>query len=237
MTKHLVNIVLNNFTNDSRVLKEALTQERMGFKVTVCALHSEGLPFQEKRGEILIDRQDIGRAKMHKGKFFGLMIYIKLIFMVIRKYRKADVWHCNDLEPLVIAWLAKIFNRKLTVIYDAHEYTRERNGRTGLLKWLVAKIEPVVIKCADEVITVSDGIVEEYKRLYNLEQVHLIRNAPHKKTEVKKMDLFRSKFPIPKENTIFLYQGAFTFGRGIDLLVDAFSELKSESVSLVFLGG
>jgi len=40
--KKITSIVLNNFTNDSRVLKENLSLQKAGYDVTVVALHEEG---------------------------------------------------------------------------------------------------------------------------------------------------------------------------------------------------
>lgn len=236
MRKRLVNIVLNDFTNDSRVLKHAVAQGKMGFEITVAALKLGDLPATEEREYFKVERHELGFKKMPKSKLVSLFIYLKLIYTFIKKYRAYDVWHCNDLEPLLMAWLAKKVNRKLVVVYDAHEYQRERNGRKGLIKFFTRMIEPVVIKAADEVITVSEGIVNEYKRLYKLPEVHLIFNAPNQKEMVGRQNLFREKFAIPEDHTIFLYQGAFTIGRGVDILIDCFAQMETEKVSLVFLG-
>lgn len=237
MKKKLVSIVLNNFKNDSRVLKEINVLGSIGYDATICALQTGDEPLTEQHEHFRVLREPVKRKKLPKGQFFGLLIYFRLIFVIVKKYRKYDVWHCNDLEPLIMAWIAKKLNPKLKVVYDAHEYQRERNGRSGVLKKMTAIIEPIVIKSADEVITVSQGIVDEYKRLYKLEQVHLIYNAPHKKQFSEKYDLFREKFNIPSDHTILLYQGIFTIGRGIDLLIESFRELKGEKLALVFLGG
>ena len=81
MATKLVNIVLNNFTNDSRVLKESLTAQEMGFDVTVCAIHNKGLPYEETVQGIKVVRMEIGRDKMPKGKFFGALIFFRLILL------------------------------------------------------------------------------------------------------------------------------------------------------------
>ena len=41
--KEVVSIVLNNFVNDSRVLKEAVSLKKAGYDVTVAAMHEEPL--------------------------------------------------------------------------------------------------------------------------------------------------------------------------------------------------
>jgi len=101
----------------------------------------------------------------------------------------------------------------------------------------VSFVEPRVIKDADEVITVSDGIASEYKRLFGLREISVILNAPHKQ-EVRAVDLFREKFSIGKTKKIFLYQGGLSKGRGIELLIASFERLadaKSDAV-LILMG-
>jgi len=47
MNKKVISIVLNNFTNDSRVLKEAISLQKGGYKITVIALHENSLAQRE----------------------------------------------------------------------------------------------------------------------------------------------------------------------------------------------
>lgn len=236
MKKRVVNIVLNNFTNDSRVLKQATALGKMGFDTTVAALRTGDVQNYEKHEGFIVERHDLGFQNMPKNKIISVLVYVKLIYTFLKKYKSYDIWHCNDLEPLVMAWFAKKLNRKLTIIYDAHEYQRERNGRSGIIKFMTAILEPIVIKSANEVITVSEGIVKEYERLYQLQHVHLIFNAPNKRDLVGRQNIFRQKFSIPEDHKIFLYQGAFTIGRGLDILIQCFSQIENEKTSLVFLG-
>jgi glycosyltransferase involved in cell wall biosynthesis len=96
-------------------------------------------------------------------------------------------------------------------------------------------MEPRIIHKADAVITVSEGIAEEYVRLYGLEKVHVVYNAPHQIVPVE-ADRFRETFPISKDQKIFLYQGKFITGRGVHLLLEAFKGLEDSGAVLVFLG-
>lgn len=60
-------LVYNNFTNDSRVLKEAVTLSSAGCKVHIIAVLDKGLPQNEKIGDITIHRLE------------NIPLYIKLI--------------------------------------------------------------------------------------------------------------------------------------------------------------
>jgi glycosyltransferase involved in cell wall biosynthesis len=233
--KRVASVVLNDFINDSRVLKEVRSLTAAGFEVTVVALKIGDVPKFEKREGFEVHRIDLKTRVLPKGKFFGAIKYLELTLRIIFGYANRDIWHCNDFEPFLMAAMTKIFKRKLQVVYDAHEYAREKNGRDGINKRFVNWMEPKIIHCADAVITVSEGIAKEYVRLYGLEKVHVVYNAPHKIQPIK-ADRFREAFGISPESKIFLYQGKFITGRGVQLLLDAFSELDGSGAVLVFLG-
>jgi hypothetical protein len=49
MADTVLHIVLNSFTNDSRVLRECRTLTAAGYQVHVFSLHETGLPLKETR--------------------------------------------------------------------------------------------------------------------------------------------------------------------------------------------
>lgn len=234
----VVSIVLNNFTNDSRVLKEAKTLQKNKYNVTVVALHDNSL----KEFEI-IDGFNVHRIKIVSRSWFKLTAvqfikYAEFIFRTVKKYKGNDVFHCHDLNALPIGVIIKVFfNRKAQVIYDAHEYETETNGLNGLRKKSIQILERLIIKHADAVITVSDSIASEYVRLYNIPKPSLVLNTPpYKKTKDRK-DIFRKTLNISQDKTIILFQGALSRGRGIKILLDAFEKVSSkDKVVIVFMG-
>ncbi|HIC77843.1 MAG TPA: glycosyl transferase family 1, partial [Sulfurovum sp.] len=52
----IASVVLNNFTNDSRVLKEGISLQNEGYDITIVALHKEGLEEFEKVESISVHR-------------------------------------------------------------------------------------------------------------------------------------------------------------------------------------
>jgi glycosyltransferase involved in cell wall biosynthesis len=98
-------------------------------------------------------------------------------------------------------------------------------------KWLEKKL----IGYADSVITVSHSIASEYSALYGIPKPHVMLNCPTY-VEQKKTNLFREKLGIRDDQTIFLYQGGLVEGRGIDLMLEAFSDLESDHNVLVCMG-
>jgi len=213
MTK-IASIVLNNFTNDSRVLKEAISLQNEGYEVTVVALHHENLKEFEEVQNIPVHRVKLKTMNWSKNTIASLAKYIEWSYHVIKRYRKYDVMHCHDLNALHLGVISKLFNRKLKVIYDAHEYETERVYQSKMEKRVAKVIEKFLLKYTDSVITVSDSIANDYVKLYGIKKPHLVFNTPNYKI-IEKKDIFREKFNIAKETIIFLYQGGVSKGRGI----------------------
>jgi len=233
--KKVTSIVLNNFKNDSRVLKENISLQRAGYDVTVVAMYEEPLEEFEKVQGIDVHRVKIKSRSLSKHPMVQFFKYLELLYRVVKAYKKSDILHCNDLNALPIGVvIKKFFNKKVKIVYDAHEYETETNGLGGLKQKVVRLIEKRLIKHTDAVITVSNLIAEEYVRLYGIKKPALVLNTPVYKT-VEKKNLFREEFGIKKEQKIFLYQGALNSGRGLETLLEAFKELKSNSV-IIFMG-
>jgi len=233
--RKIASIVLNNFTNDSRVLKEAISLQHEGYEVTVVALHHENLKEFEEVQNIPVHRVKLRTINWSKKSIASLAKYIEWSYRVIKKYRQYDVMHCHDLNALHLGVISKLFNQKLKVIYDAHEYETEVNYLVGMKKKLSKVVEKFLIRYADRVITVSDAIADEYVRLYGISKPHLVLNAPAFK-EVAKKDIFRETFGIEKEQTIFLYQGNLSRGRGVEVVLETFKALTDTKSVVVFMG-
>lgn len=164
------------------------------------------------------------------------MVYKKvLIWSAVRRYRKSDMCHCNDLKALPVGLLIKLFGKNVKVIYDCHEYEAGGYGLKVIQKTLKKFLERFLIRYADEVITVSDSIADEYARLYSIPKPHLVLNCPAYKEQEKK-HLFHENLPIRDDQTIFLYQGGLSKGRGIEIVLEAFSDLDSDKNVLVCMG-
>ncbi len=234
--KKVISIVLNNFKNDSRVLKENISLQKAGYDVQVLALHEEPLEEKEIIQNIPVHRIKLKTRKWSKNKLIQVIKYIEFIFKIIRDYKDADIYHCNDLNALPIGVIIKkFFNKKAKIVYDAHEYETERAGLYGIEKKIHKIIEKLLIKYADKVITVSNSIAEEYVKLYNIKKPSLILNCPYYFNE-ERTDIFRKKFNISQDSIIFLYQGGLTEGRGIDNILDAFAKIEGKNKIVVFMG-
>jgi glycosyltransferase involved in cell wall biosynthesis len=227
--------VFNAFTHDSRVLKEAISIHNLGYDITVVAHGNKNLDKNDIINNIKIKRFSYFDRTVSKTKFAKLAIYLSYVFQVLKFSKNSNVMHCHDLNTLPIGVITKIFlNRKVKIVYDAHEYETEVGGLRGVRKKLLKIFERILIYYADQVITVSDAIAEEYAKLYKIKKPALVLNTPEY-VEVNKKDKFRETFNISKNQIIFLYQGGFSKERGIELLLETFSKIEVDKV-IVFMG-
>ena len=231
----LLIVVLNEFTNDSRVLKISQSLSAKGYSVTVVALHKNGLIKKEKKDNIIIDRLRLLSRSWPKIKPIQFLKYLEFILRSVIRYRNHAICHCNDLNSLPVGLLIKLFGKNVKVIYDCHEYETELDNLKGLEKKLKKHFEKSLIYFADKVITVSNSISEEYSRLYSIVKPNVVLNCPNF-IKYKKYNLFREKFSIDSNQKIFLYQGALSKGRGLEILLEAFSKFNSKDNVLVCMG-
>jgi glycosyltransferase involved in cell wall biosynthesis len=232
---NVVNLVLNDFQNDSRVWKISNSLQSMGFTTKVVALHSEGLPLCENKQGADVERVQLLSRPWPKWKPVQLLKYLEFVARVVWRHRSVDVVHCNDLNALPVGLLIKLLGRNVKVVYDCHEYETEINGLKGFEKTAKRWLERWLIRYADAVLTVSHSIAREYARLYGIPEPHLVLNCPSF-VEQLKQNLFRERLGIRSDQLIFLYQGGLSKGRGIEILLDAFAERSDDRCVLVCMG-
>lgn len=233
--KKVAIVVLNDFQNDSRVLKIARSLGRNQFATSVVAM---------KKGQVL-ERESFHEFEAHRMKLktmslpriFNVFKFIEWAWKVARTYRQFDFFHCCDFEALPVGLLAKKFNSNLKIVYDAHEYEKERLGLSNIQKKLIGFFEKRWIGKTDAVITVSKGIEKEYEKLFEDLPLHeVIFNAPaYRKTEKHQNDL-RGKLNLRADQKVFLYSGRLAQGRGVPKLIETFSNRGDDQAVLVFLG-
>ena len=165
---------------------------------------------------------------------------IELFFKIIRIgiNIKPQVIHCHDTLVLFPAVLLKVlFNSKL--IYDAHELESNKNMQTIILSKATLIIEKICWPYIDVLISVSDSIIEWYLSEFGFKKNLLILNAPMLKEDaltIKSNNDLRKIFNISSKSLIFIYVGDFCKGRGIDHILNVFSD-KNINSDIVFLGG
>lgn len=233
--KKIANIVLNDFTNDSRVWKVSNSLSYSDCSPVVIAMHGDGLFFKESVAGVDVERIKLISRPWPKWKPVQFLKYLEFLLRAFWRFRKVDIVHCNDLNALPIGILIKLVGSNVSVVYDCHEYETETNGLKSFEKKVKKWLERWLIRYADKICTVSDSIANEYAHLYLIPKPHLVLNCPPY-VEQTKRNLFRERLGIRADQTIFLYQGGLSKGRGIELLLEAFSSLESDENVLVCMG-
>lgn len=229
----VASIVFNFFTNDSRVEKQARSLGKAGYQVAVFALWRNDLPVRENQKYFLINRVPL-TLRNYNFPFLGFFKFFELVVKFAIKVRNFDVVHCHDCTPLLSGLLAKIISLgRLKIVYDAHELQTEVHNLGRSRKLIFFLTELVGRFVINHFITVSQSIADHYSRKYKYPQATILYNCPRSQY-AEKMDIFRKKLNISDKKKIFLFQGSIVPNRGIEDVLDAFSEI--ENFHLVVLG-
>ena len=236
--KKVCMVVLNDFTQDSRVLREAKTLREEGYQVFVLAIFSKGLPKEEKTEGAQVIRIFLKTKNLPKKKFFQIFKYIeftiKSLILILKE--KPYVCHCHDLNTLPLGYLAKkILGSYL--IYDSHELESQRSTikrEPRWFRWLGRKLEHFLIKRVDGTIVVCDSIADYIKKQDNIERPIVIRNIPDFQNNILNNGS-GEHFGFSDEYKIIIYQGALLLNRGLEELIEALKFLDKKII-LVIIG-
>lgn len=232
----IVNVVFNNFLNDSRVLKTSNSLLQLGNEVLVVAVHADKLKEYELVSGVPVHRIKLVTKVWFKLRLIQIFNLFEFVIRFVFQYRNADIVHCNDLAGLLVGVFAKVTKPKLILVYDSHEFAiNQVPYQSKISIWLYKVLESILIKYSQKVINVSNSIASEYSRLYSISKPHLVLNCPPY-SEPPKQNLFRKNLGINEDQTVFLYQGRLSKDRNIEMLVEAFSEQKSDKNVLVCMG-
>ena len=142
--------------------------------------------------------------------------------------------NAHSLSVLPLGVLLKKRHRAI-LIYDPHELETETASVQGVRRYLAKLTERRLIPYADEVSVVNDAIENWYRREYNLARVHVVKNVPQKYVLARRSPGLRRKLGIPSGALVFLYQGVVAAGRGIDIMLNAFTN-RDDDKHLVVMG-
>ena len=232
-----LHISLTNIKNESRLFKTAKTliKKNIFDKIVVVGLHENDLKTTEEFSKnIILKRIKLRTKTLPKNLFAQLLKYFEFLLVILFNFKKYHVITIHSLGLLPLGILYKLFY-KSKLIYDAHEYETETQGLKGIRKKLSKIIEILFIKYCDKVICVSDAIAKEYVKLYSIEKPALVLNTPLYQN-IKKENKFRESLNISTDKIIFLYQGGFSSGRGIEILLDTFKQINDDKSVIVFMG-
>lgn len=147
-------------------------------------------------------------------------------------FGKYDVVHIHAEGPAFFAWLPKMLGKRVVVTVHGIDWQREK-WQSGLGSKFIHQGEKNAVKYADEVIVLSKGVQDYFKKTYDRE-THFIPNGVNR-PQIREAKLITDKFGLKKDSYI-LFLGRLVPEKGIRYLVEAFKNVKTDK-KLVIAGG
>ncbi len=245
MTARALHISHTDIRSDSRILKE------MAAIATMANTEVIGIGVEDREGAPLAGQRHAFEVRSIRPFFRRLktlprLVYLGLSFieltvrLLLQGARlKPQVVHCHDTLVLPAGVLIKLLSGA-RLIYDAHELESDKNGQTPMLSRATLWMEKACWRWIDGFISVSDSIVEWYLQRFPRKPSAVVLNSPvftprQDRGTAQNSSHFRQTFGIAPESLIFLYVGILARGRGIETMLDVFSD-PSVPAHLVFMG-
>lgn len=247
--RHIAMLVWNTFLNDARVLNEAETLVRAGYRVTVHALHAPGITAEKEvvgsgitvrrlggsQGARQLQPGASGAVSRSLLSSLGvaasrLSTHLAMLRALVRC--KPDAIHAHDVNVLPTAWMAARMAR-VPLVYDAHEISTNREGYKafrGMVGWLEKKLMPR----AAGTITTTDARAKFFARAYRIPRPLVLQNRP-RLIRREPSNRIREELALTEPWPIVLYQGGLQPGRGLPRLVQAAEHVPG--AYFVFIGG
>jgi glycosyltransferase involved in cell wall biosynthesis len=144
--------------------------------------------------------------------------------------------HCHDIIALIAGTYLKKRNRRLRLIWDAHEYYEEVASGTPEDRALVREVIKDAESRVDDFVTISESFREIYRREYpKLPPARVVMNATRNAGAVADDGRLHAAAGLSPDRSILLFQGGFSPHRGIGQLLQAARNLP-EPWSIVMMG-
>ncbi|MFE9201834.1 glycosyltransferase family 4 protein [Micromonospora sp. NPDC007230] len=157
---------------------------------------------------------------------------------------RPDIIHANDYKMLGVGaratLRARAAGRQVKLVWDAHEYLPGLNPALNSARWLRAQCahEREYAPVADAVVTVSESLADLLQQEHRLrERPAVVLNAP----DVGPVDAsepapdLRASCGIGPDVPLLAYSGGIAPVRGVDVAVEALSQLPGVHLALVSL--
>jgi glycosyltransferase involved in cell wall biosynthesis len=231
-------VVLNNFSPDIRVYKEAKSLVSAGHQVEVLALKTPTSAEREEMAGFTVRRIQVRTRSWPKWLPLQALKYLEFVTNVLLEVQRCrpEVVHAHDFNALPSAWLAARLVRAKTV-YDTHEFWLGTDypffgSRFG--KWFVRQVEGYLIRRVDAVITINRAISDQLASLYGIPQPTVVMNA-QPLTNPRPSDKLRSVLRVDSNTRIVIYAASFRTGRGLEKLIESTQYFDNNNL-LVLMG-
>ncbi len=146
-------------------------------------------------------------------------------------FGKYDVVHFHAEGPCAAMWIPRMFGKRCVATVHGLDWQREKWGKSFASKYIKFG-ERVMVKCADEIIVLSESAREYFMNTYNRETT-LIHNGIER-PEKKSAEEITELYGLEKDGYICTVS-RLTAEKGIHYLIDAYNNIKTDK-KLVIAG-
>ena len=146
-------------------------------------------------------------------------------------FGRFDIVHFHAEGPCAAMWIPKMFGKRCVATVHGLDWQREKWGK-GFASKYIKFGERVMVKCADEIIVLSESAREYFKKTYNRDTV-LIHNGIEK-PDKKEAEEITKLYGISKGEYICMVS-RLTAEKGVHYLIDAYNSVKTNK-KLVIAG-
>lgn len=150
---------------------------------------------------------------------------------VCAAFGRYDVVHFHAEGPCAMLWLPKLFGKRCIATIHGLDYQRAKWGKFASAYIMAG--EKCAVKYADEIIVLSRGVQEYFRKTYGRETKFIPNGVT--KPLIRKADLIQKKYELEKDGYI-LYLGRLVPEKGIRYLIEAYRKTNTEK-RLVIAGG
>ena len=142
-----------------------------------------------------------------------------------------DVLHFHAEGPCAAMWIPKMFGKRCVATVHGLDWQREKWSGSFASKYIKFG-EKVMVKCADEIIVLSESAKAYFKETYNRDTV-LIHNGIDKPT-IKQAEKIIELYGLSKGDYICTVS-RLTAEKGLHYLIEAYNNIKTDK-KLVIAG-
>ena len=229
---NILHISQSDLFHQSRIYKIVNTQaknERINKIFVVGIKKNKKSKITEKFSKkVELIRLDLVFRKISKNYLTYSLILFEYLFRIIAlvKKKKINIISIHNVFLIPLAIYFKYLH-SCKIIYDTHELETEAISVKGVKKIIAKFFEKIFIKKFDHIFVTSNEISNWYKKKYKIENISTIFNCLSYKKFINS-NYLRKKFKIKKNEKIFIYLGALSHGRGIDIILNTFSKLSNK---------
>ena len=191
--------------------------------------HVSGKAFSEKQQK---EHKGVRLITVPTVDIRGIAAMSASVFAAIRAaFGRHEVVHFHTEGPCVMIWLPRLLGKRCIVTVHGLDHQRSKWGRFA--KSYILLGEKAAVRFADEIIVLSPGVQDYFQETYG-RRTHLIPNGMPRMPR-RSPGQITERFGLKGEDYL-LYLGRITPEKGLDCLIEAFGQVRTDK-KLVIAGG